>query len=367
MTVLRAFDEYERATRPPPEGRAGRLQAAMRTLGECKPALENNYLAKGLLDRDTFSVMYGAANSGKTFIGLELALHVAAGMSWRGLRINGGPVLYIALEGGRGIHNRIAALQIENPALIEGADRDKRFRLLSLPLDLHAGGDTWALIDALPVLPALIVVDTLARAMGAGDENGAADMGQFIANVDRLRGATGAHVMAMHHSGKDATKGARGSSALRAAADTEIEVRQEHGVITVEDKKQRDLPCDFIRTFALKPVVIGEDEDGDEVGSAVLMVSEAVSAKPKLTGSQEVALQALNDTLAEYGERIASDDYPARPVVKAQHWRDMCDRHGLTETDSPDAKRKAFGRAKDALLDKHLIREFDGRVWRVQP
>ena len=71
---------------------------------------------------------------------------------------------------------------------------------------------------------ALIVVDTLSRAMAGANENTSEDMSQFIKNCDILRNISNAHLMIVHHTGKDAAKGARGSSALKAALDTEIEL-----------------------------------------------------------------------------------------------------------------------------------------------
>src|SRR3546814_1418550 len=57
-----------------------------------------------------------------------------------------------------------------------------------------------------------------------GDENSAQDVGAFNAAVASLQEATGACVVVVHHSGKNKAAGARGSSALLGAIDTEIEI-----------------------------------------------------------------------------------------------------------------------------------------------
>ena len=44
-------------------------------------------------------------------------------------------------------------------------------------------------------------------------------MGALVKHFDKIRQATGAHVMVVHHSGKDAARGARGHSLLRAATE----------------------------------------------------------------------------------------------------------------------------------------------------
>ncbi len=73
----------------------------------------------------------------------------------------------------------------------------------------------------------LIVVDTLARCFGGNDENDASDMRAFIEDCDVIKHKTVATLLVVHHSGKDDTKGARGSSAFRAALDDELNIRRE--------------------------------------------------------------------------------------------------------------------------------------------
>jgi hypothetical protein len=89
----------------------------------------------------------------------------------------------------------------------------------------------------------MAVADTLARVIGAGDENKASDMGVLVQHIDLIRAALGIQFVVIHHTGKDAAKGARGSSALRAATDTVIEVSDKgQGPKEFKVTKQRDLP-----------------------------------------------------------------------------------------------------------------------------
>lgn len=359
-------------------GRVADLSAAIRPLSRIKPALRSRYLVKGWLDRGASSVVYGESNVGKTFLALDFALHVAAGEDWRGHRVPdgekwAGPVLYVAAEGGAGIHNRIEAMRREAPDLmakIEAKDNGA-FGLLSEPLDLCTSNDADYLLQAIRDgwdNVALIVVDTLARTMGGGDENTAKDMGVFIRNIDLLRKETGAHVMVIHHSGKDTSKGARGSGSLRAAVDTEIELTRNDGVVMAEARKQRDMPCDGVFAYRLKSVFLGFDEDGDKVTSAVVEATEPVKRKVRLPASAKIALQALDDCIRDHGQKMASDNYPRnRRCVSVDQWRDMCDRHSLSHGEGNSAKRTAFMRAKNALHEKEMIRIVDGYVWRVGP
>lgn len=141
-------------------------------------------------------------------------------------------------------------------------------------------------------------------------------VGQFVRSVDHLREATGAHVMVIHHSGKDASKGARGSGSLRAAADTEVELNRDGDTIMAEQRKQRDMPCDGVFAYTLKSVFLGMDDDGDRVTSAVVEVADVVIRKPKarLTGTDKIGMQALSDALAEYGVVKNGEMFPRCPA-----------------------------------------------------
>ena len=322
-------------------------------LSEIQPCLDANYLVRGWLGMGSFSVLYGPSNTGKTFVAVDLAAHVASGLAWRGCRIKPGPVIYVATEGGGGIRNRLAAIRKARPDLALNAE----FYLLPTHLDLHGLDDAMALVEAMPTDGlALIVIDTLARSMGAGDENNARDMGQFVTNLDKLRELTGAHALVVHHSGKDTDRGARGSSALRAAADTEIAVKERQ----ISCEKQRDMENSGRLFFALKPVDLGHDADGEMVTSAIVVPADAPAkiAEP-LKGRDEVAARALSEALRLHGRKRQGDQLPGnRKSVKLSQWREQCRGNGLTDPEAtPDTQRKAFTRAKDRLIDRDIIRK----------
>ena len=341
--------------------RATEIENRLVSLSAIEAVLSSNYMVKGWLDRNCLSMLYGPSNAGKTFVALDIAMRIAAGKSWRGLRVNGGPVLYIAAEGGAGIRNRLAAIKRERPDMASAP-----FTLLPIGLDLHGQGDALAVCEIMPdEAPALVVVDTLARSMGAGDENTAKDAAMFVRNCDLIREATGAHVMVIHHTGKDEDRGARGSSALRAAVDNELHVTSEWEIIS---KKQRDQAPPEPLHFKLRSVTLGMDEDGESVTSAVVDATEAPAPTRKpIRGKNEVAIQALNDALRDHGTTRSGNSYPTnRKVVDVDKWREACGVHGLTTGATGAAARMAFKRAKDKLMDMDEVREFGGHVWRVQ-
>lgn len=344
----------------PNPSRASEIETRLVSLSAIEAVLTSNYMVKGWLDRNCLSMLYGPSNAGKTFVALDIAMHIAAGKPWRGLRVNGGPVLYIAAEGGAGIRNRLAAIKRDRPEVANAP-----FHLLPLGLDLHGQGDALAVCEIMPCdKPALVVIDTLARSMGAGDENTAKDAAQFVRNCDLIREATGAHVMVIHHTGKDEDRGARGSSALRAAVDNEIQVTAEWEIIS---RKQRDQEPPEPLYFNLRSVTLGMDEDGDPVTSAVVDVAEPPKPERKpLSGKNEVAMQALYDALRDHGETRTGNLDPAnRKVVHVDKWREACLSKGLTDGVSDSSARVAFKRAKDKLMDLNEVRQQDDYVWRV--
>jgi hypothetical protein len=324
---------------------------------ELAPVLESSYLIKGVLDRGAMSVVYGPSNSGKTFFALDLAYHVAVSELWRDRRVINGTVLYLAAEGGNGITNRVIALRQGNGA------SEVPFALRRAGLDLlNPDADVQRVIDLAfeigkrqPLV--LIVIDTLSRVLSGGDENGPADMTAFVKNVDQIRHATGAHILIVHHTGKDAAKGARGHSSLRAATDTEIEVSVDGEVRAAIVQKQRDYQGGEVFHFELTSVEVGADQDGDAVRTCVVTSSEKPHAsltRPKLTPSEQVALRAIDDAIAEHGIRKSSPDFPGTcPVILADDWRRHFYRH--CDDDTPDAKRQAFNRAKKSLRAKRYI------------
>lgn len=230
--------------------------------------LDRPYQVKGWIDRGGLSVLYGPSNTGKSFLALDLAHHVAKGLPWGGHRVTAGRVLYLAAEGGAGFTNRVAAL------------KEPELWVAACPITL-TGKDSQArdVVDTLHHLTAvggapfdLIVVDTLARVMGGSDENLAPAIAELLNELDYIRRATGAHVMLVHHSGKDGSRGARGHSSLRAAIDTEIALSRDDDTsqITAEVTKQRDGPTGGQFRFFLRRVVLGKDQDGDDVTTCVV-------------------------------------------------------------------------------------------------
>lgn len=224
------------------------------------------WIIKGLLPQAGLGVIYGESGSGKSFLVLDMMLAITRGTPWRQRRVAQGAVAYVVAEGAGGFRGRLQAYQRHvaesfGPFFVLGDAPNivERKTIEDLVASLLAIGPL-----------SVIVLDTLAQVTPGANENSGEDMGRALANCRRIHQATGALVLLVHHSGKDATRGARGWSGLKAAADVELEVVRVDDQRAVRVTKQKDGQDGEDLGFMLRPVVLGLDDDGDEVTSCVV-------------------------------------------------------------------------------------------------
>ena len=242
--------------------------------GDAMPQLDRSYLVKGWFGAGQLSMVYGPSNVGKSFFVQDVAWHVSAGQDWHGNKVKGGVVLFLALEGGMTTHNRIVALRQQYP------EHEAKLAMRALPVNLlEENADVQLIIDLCEEVKrahgdiAMIIVDTLSRSMPGGDENSPASSTAVISACDRIRGETDAHLLLVHHSGKNLDAKARGHSSLRAAVETEIELSYDEatGLRTALATKQRDLEGGRKFHFKLNVIELGHDADGDPVTTCVIV------------------------------------------------------------------------------------------------
>lgn len=338
------------------------------TFQEAEARLDADDFVEGLLSVRSMAVIYGESNSGKTFFATDLALHVAASRPWRGRAIDGGLVVYLALEGSLGIRNRISAWKDYSGL----GDYDLPFIVVPVSVNLlDPDADAGAVIATVKAVaerygadPKMIVVDTLSRAMAGGNENAPEDMTALIGTGDRIRQQTGACVVWIHHSGKDSAKGARGHSSLRAATDTEIEITAEGQHRLARATKQRELPTDGQFPFALKVVELGMNRRGKPVTTCIVEPSDEAPmvAGARLSGHVGRAIQVLADLIARTGEAGFNGAPPGARSVPEDWWREEFYQKAMPGAEQ-EAKRKAFRRSADQLISAKQVGMNNGRVW----
>jgi hypothetical protein len=194
-----------------------------------------------------------------------------------------------------------------------------------------------------------------------------------VNSADFIRQHTRAHLMFVHHSGKDQAAGARGHSLLRAATDTEIEISRENkdAPSVARVTKQREMEIEGTFVFTLETVVLGKNRRGKDVTSCVVQSQEGdgparQAKKARLAPAAQVSLDALNRAIDQCGEhRKGMHNVPGttRSVTEDQ-WRAAF--YAASSAPTQRAKIIAFGRAQEALAAARIALLIDGHAWVVK-
>jgi putative DNA primase/helicase len=284
-------------------GESGLLYEFAAELGEDSEVADE--LVEGLLTRGAMGVMYGDSNVGKTFVAIDVAASIARGVRWMGRNVEPGMVLYLAAESPHSVRMRIRAYQKHHNIKVQN------FAIVRSPIDLFNGNTNADAVIGLVrklekrqgVKCELIVGDTLSRLAAGANENSGEDMSTVVRHVDTIRQECNAHFLLIHHCGKDAAKGARGWSGLRAATDTEIEITADAvtGLHAAEITKQRDIPGKGDRTgFRLEPVAMGLSKWGSPLTSCVVVPADAPAKQSTSKRVSEIG-GAIIETLTQRG------------------------------------------------------------------
>jgi len=241
-------------------------------------------IVEGMIGRIAMAVVYGDPNSGKTFFGVEIAARLSLGEDFLGRHTVGGVVLYLATEAVRSVKRRFKAWEKKHGRTLPNVF------VVQSPINLFSGdADVAAVLMIVNEIEKqtglkveLIIGDTLARITTGANENSGEDMGVVMRNAEAIKEGAKATFLWIHHTGKDAARGMRGWSGMRATIDTEIEITVDEatGLRSAEITKQRDLPGKGDRIgFRLESVHLGFNRWGSPRGSCVVVSADA-PAKP---------------------------------------------------------------------------------------
>lgn len=331
------------------------------------------WLVRGWIEAGSVALLFGESTAGKSFQALDWSACIATGKPWNDCAVQAGPVFYIAGEGKGGIGRRLAAWEAHHGT-----------RLAAAPLYISERGA--ALMDEAEALtiaqavrqlsdrhgaPALVVVDTLHRNMGSGDENSAEDIAAFLANIDRaIREPLGCAVLLVHHSGHGDKTRSRGSSAIRAALDAEFSLTLEsEGLRKLDCTKQKDSEPPAALTLEARAVTLAEPwidgETGEPLNSLVLLPSEStLDAIGRATlpggGNQGIAWRELGPLFIASHDLGQGGSPASRPCLRFDDAIVAIKGKLPCETDRQHERAKAAIRG---LVGRGLLTFGEGWIW----
>jgi AAA domain len=276
------------------------------------------------------------------------------GRTWQGSSVDPVPVLYIALEGSSGMKRRRLAwckrhgIIDPNTLAIHFADGF---------LDIREGAVTRKRIIEYALAHGIkwIVIDTLSRAMAGGEESGAKDMGAAFLGADEIRRLSGAHVTLVHHTGKDQSKGGRGSSLLVGNIDTEIQITREGGNRAARLTKQKEGEDGTVWQFKVEQIDLGyQNKRGKPVSSAVAVVglvddfASADDLSERETAALKILEQLIRDSQTKNSDGAATVSLTTfQRSLSVHNWpKSQCTR---------SARSNALKRALEALSENNKI------------
>ncbi len=242
------------------------------------------------------------------------------------------------------------------------SETPRNIHIATIPAALTDAADITRLIADiaanLPAQPALILLDTLNRNFGPGDENSTSDMTKAVAGLDRIRAATQAAIGLAHHSGKADKGNGRGSSVLKGAADVEflIEKDPDTNIVSMRHAKP---PKDFDPPPAVAWVITKQgtpwaDDDGQPIDSVILepiAVPHQTASRPTLGDNQRKALDTLKRLFQKQQENLAARGIEGTPRVAVRDWNQELRNIGFPKPRCTEVKK--------TLLERGLI-EIDG-------
>lgn len=328
--------------------------------------VSKKHIIKNIFARGETSAWIAAPGGMKSALLTSAAVSVARGADWFGHRNKSGPmgVIYFATERSDLVKRRLQAHRRR-----DGLD-NLPVAVVSEVIDMMSDQtveravQTIREVEAAQGVPVgLTIWDTFAKliAAGGGDESTARDQGRVFANLQRFKNKTDAHVALIGHTGKDESRGARGSNAILGDADLMV-VISGGDVRTATVTKCNNGPEGPLFSFRSEIHDFGPDEDGDPVTVNIVSSERVEAAKESGTSRWPRGLQVFRDAvdaaIIEYG--IAHQVGDDGPTVRAVNVRQAHDAHkrkyvSAGDGDRSEAERKAWRRNFKLARTNNLI------------
>jgi hypothetical protein len=333
------------------------------------------WLIKNVLARDETSSWIAPPGKGKSALLTDLAVHKAGGIDWRGFHTKGrSGVVYFALERADLVRRRLIAHKLRDGL------RDLPIAVVSEVIDLLNRNCVDTILATINTAEqrfacevGLAIFDTYAKgiAAGGGDEDKAKDQNLVQANLRRLfdRGCH-IHIAGVGHTGKDESKGERGSNARLADVDLQVQIAGD-AIKTATVMKANDQPEGVMTGFRLEPFDFSLDEDGEPfrtfIISSEIFAGERGTGRQKPTDRQVLALRALAEVTLKSGREPPPDYYLPLGirVVAADVWREELLRCNALDRKAGNPWAR-FKELRDGMAARNMIGSKDDWVWAVR-
>jgi hypothetical protein len=331
------------------------------------------WLIKGVIARGETSSWIAPPGKGKSALLTDIAIHKASDKDWRGYRTKGrSGVVFFALERADLVKRRLVAHRRRDDL------SDLPIAVAGQVIDLMNRSCVNIILAAIQEAEqrfacevGLAIFDTYAKgiAAGGGDEDKAKDQNVVQANLRRVLDRVNIHIAGIGHTGKDESKGERGSNARLADVDVLVQITGD-AIKTATVKKGNDQPEGILTGFQLEPFDLGVDEDGDPVRTFIVgkEILAGAQADRGLTNLQKLALEALAEATLQHG-REPSPEYSLPigiKVVTAEQWRTELFRSNVLDRNAKNP-RSRFTELRNALTARKQIGSRDDLVWRARP
>jgi len=354
-----------------------------------RPRPRYEWTIKGIIPRRQTVLIYGARQSGKSFLVFDMAMSIARGLEYFGRKVKSGLVVYCAVEAQEGF------VDVRMPAyeLAHGMAKGERipFVCITKPFNLFRddAGVTMLMEElrgiaahfSLPI--EVVIIDTYNRATSGADEISGRDVAIIIDRIDRVRHEFKCGLWLVHHVNAGGTM--RGHTSLGDNFETMIKVARTGEPIFDQNKrevrsagldKQREGADGVSWDFVLKQVVLGTDEDGEDITSCAveapstgeLFTAPAVGEpKKRIDPGFEIrsdrlrlAFSGLQKALMTKGGQAPRESGLPRDLwaVHRDHWADAMREIGAYAGDDPGKRADSIKKAIQFAMGKLQGAEF---------
>jgi hypothetical protein len=343
---------------------------------DCGAFVEKRSILKGIIAIGETSAWIAPPGAGKSALLTEISVHSAAQIDWRGHRAKEAcGVLILALERGDLFKRRLQVYQQRDGL------RGLPIAVADAVIDLLNPNCVELIVSTVREAEqqfgrevGLIVIDTYAKGIAAnGDEDKARDQNRAAANLRNVHGRLKVHIALVGHTGKDESRGARGSNAHVGDVDVMVQISGD-SIKVAQVVKGNDQPERAVAQFRLEAFELGRDEDGDPITTSIVSTEDfgeltpgdgAGAKRPTLPPIPQAALHALYECIADGPTPTPDDQHVPRGVtgVTLDIWRDRLLK--LAILNPKGNPREQFRRIHVTLKQRGFIGIWEGFVWPV--